>query len=262
MRLALGISYFGLGYEGWQSQASGRTLQDRLEKALGQFAGHPVSTLCAGRTDSGVHALMQVIHLDTEVDRRESSWVRGTNRYLPRDVAVEWAREVDPTFHSRSSALYRRYSYLLRESAVRPSIDAGHVGWVFRPLQEEPLKLAAQLLVGEHDFSAFRASSCQAKSPVKTMRMVEVRHCGCYWRIDFEANAFLHHMIRNIMGCLVAVGLGTKPPEWMGELLRARDRKEAAPTFSAAGLYFLGPVYDPRWGLPSRTAAFDWLPCA
>jgi len=260
MRLALGISYNGQAYEGWQSQLSGRTVQDRLEAALGRFTTQRVSTVCAGRTDSGVHALMQVIHFDTELRREDSSWVRGTNRFLPSDIAVEWAHPVPDAFHSRASAVARRYSYIVLESQVRPSIDAGRVGWVFRPLDGDAMRSAAQHLIGEHDFSSFRASACQALSPVKTMRRIEIRQRGAYWRFDFEANAFLHHMIRNLMGCLLAVGQGQQPPGWICEVLRARDRDAAAPTFSPAGLYFLGPVYSPHWGLPDRTPAYDSLP--
>jgi tRNA pseudouridine38-40 synthase len=260
MRLALGISYQGTAYEGWQSQRSGRTVQDRLEHALSQFAAQPVSTVCAGRTDAGVHALMQVVHFDTPLRREEFSWIRGTNRFLPPDIAVQWAAEVPDAFHSRACATARRYSYVVLESAVRPSVDVGRVGWVFRELDVKPMREAAALLVGQHDFTSFRASGCQARSPVKTMAHIEITCRGAYWRFDFEADAFLHHMIRNIMGCLLAIGQGQERPGWMGEVLLARSRDAAAPTFSPDGLYFLGPVYDPEWKLPSRTAAYDWLP--
>ena len=260
MRLALGISYHGQAYEGWQSQSSGLTVQDKLESALSQFAVQPVTTVCAGRTDSGVHALMQVVHLDTELRREEFSWVRGTNRFLPPDIAVQWARPVPDAFHSRACATSRRYAYVVLESAVRPSVDAGRVGWVFRPLQHAAMQEAASMLLGPHDFTSFRASACQALSPVKTMLRIDISRRGAYWRFDFEANAFLHHMIRNIMGCLLAVGQGQQPAEWMREVLQARDRDAAAPTFSPDGLYFLGPVYGPQWNLPDRTPAYDWLP--
>lgn len=260
MRLALGISYLGTSYEGWQSQPSRRTVQDKLEEALGQFTAGPVSTVCAGRTDAGVHALMQVVHLDTPLQREEFSWVRGTNRFLPPDIAVQWARPVPVQFHSRASALARRYSYVLFESPVRPSVEAGRVGWVFRPLDEAALRAAAQQLVGTHDFSSFRASECQARSPVKTLTRVAIARRGAYWRFDFEADAFLHHMIRNIMGCLVAVGQGLKDPGWIREVIEARSRDAAAPTFAPDGLYFVGPVYEPKWDLPSHTAAYDWFP--
>ena len=260
MRLALGISYNGQAYEGWQSQPSGRTVQDQLEAALAQFATRPVSTVCAGRTDAGVHGLMQVVHFDTPLDREEFSWVRGTNRFLPPDVAVQWARPVPDAFHSRACATSRRYAYVVLESPVRPSIDAGRVGWVFRPLDDAAMREAAAMLLGQHDFTSFRASACQAKSPVKTIKRAEITRRGAYWRFEFEADAFLHHMIRNIMGCLLAIGQGHQPPRWMAQVLEARDRDAAAPTFSPAGLYFIGPVYGPEWNLPSRTAAYDWLP--
>jgi tRNA pseudouridine38-40 synthase len=260
MRLALGVSYNGQGYEGWQSQPSGHTVQDKLEAALAQFCAQPVSTVCAGRTDAGVHGLMQVVHFDTPLSRQEFSWVRGTNRFLPPDIAVQWAKPVPDEFHSRASATARRYAYLVLESPVRPSVDAGRVGWVFRPLDRDAMQAAAQQLIGEHDFTSFRASGCQARSPVKTMTRIDVERRGAYWRFEFEANAFLHHMIRNIMGCLLVIGQGQRPASWMSEVLAARDRDAAAPTFSPDGLYFLGPVYDPKWGLPSRTAAYDWLP--
>ena len=260
MRLALGISYNGQAYEGWQSQSSGRTVQDRLELALGQFADQPISTVCAGRTDAGVHGLMQVVHFDSPVEREEFSWVRGTNRFLPDDIAVEWARPVPDAFHARACALSRRYAYLVLESAVRPSLDSGRVGWVFRPLQSDPMQEAATMLLGEHDFTSFRASGCQARSPVKRMTRIDISRRGAYWRFDFEADAFLHHMIRNIMGCLLAIGQGQQSAGWMGQVLAARDRDAAAPTFAPDGLYFLGPVYGPQWQLPARTPAYDWLP--
>ena len=260
MRLALGISYHGQAYEGWQSQTSGKTVQDKLEAALGAFTTQSVSTICAGRTDAGVHGLMQVVHFDTPLQREEFSWIRGTNRFLPADIAVEWARPVPDEFHSRASAIARRYAYVVLESTVRPSLDAGRVGWVFRPLQAEAMRDAALQVLGEHDFTSFRASACQALSPVKKLTQLQISRRGAYWRFDFEANAFLHHMIRNLMGCLLQVGQGLQPPAWMGEVLRAKDRDAAAPTFSPAGLYFVGPVYEPRWGLPTRTPAYDWLP--
>ncbi len=260
MRIALGLSYSGSGYEGWQSQLSGNTVQDRLEKALGQFADQPIRTLCAGRTDAGVHALMQVVHFDTPLQRELASWVRGTNAFLPPDIAVQWAREVPDLFHCRGSAISRRYAYVLLESAVRPSVEAGRVGWVYRPMNQAAMETAAAHLVGEHDFSSFRAAQCQAKSPVKHLQRIAVSRRSAYWHFEFEANAFLHHMIRNIMGCLVAVGQGLQEPAWVREVLAARNRNAAAPTFSPAGLYFLGPRYDPAEGLPDSTPAYDWLP--
>jgi tRNA pseudouridine38-40 synthase len=260
MRLALGISYLGTAYEGWQSQPSRRTVQDKLEEALGRFTTQRISTVCAGRTDAGVHGLMQVVHFDTDLEREDFSWMRGTNRFLPDDIAVQWARHVPDAFHSRASASARRYAYVALESPVRPSIDGGRVGWVFRPLDGDAMREAALHLVGTHDFTSFRASECQARSPVKTLNRVDITRRGAYWRFDFEADAFLHHMIRNIMGCLVVIGQGQREPGWMREVVEARSRDAAAPTFAPDGLYFLGPVYDAKWELPSRTPAYDWLP--
>jgi tRNA pseudouridine38-40 synthase len=260
VRVALGISYNGQPYQGWQSQLSGQTVQDRLEAALARFTTQKTSTLCAGRTDAGVHGLMQVVHFDTAVERSPSAWVRGTNSFLPRDIAIQWACPVPDAFHCRASALSRRYAYILLESQVRPSLEAGRVGWAFRPLALAPMQQAAELLLGEHDFSSFRASACQALSPIKHLQRLAITRRGAYWRFEFEANAFLHHMIRNLMGCLIAVGQGQYPPAWITQVLQARDRKVAAPTFSPDGLYFLGPRYAPHWGLPERTPAFDTLP--
>ncbi len=259
----MGVSYNGQAYEGWQSQLSGLTVQDKLEAALAKFTQHKVSTLCAGRTDSGVHGLMQVVHFDTPIQRETNSWVRGTNANLPSDISVQWAHIVPREFHCRASATARRYAYVLLESAVRPSVEAGRVGWVYRPLDVTTMQAAAAHLLGEHDFSSFRASACQALSPVKTMRRIDISCRGeplsRYWRFEFEANAFLHHMIRNIMGCLIVVGQHKQPPDWARHVLFERDRNAAAPTFSPDGLYFLGPRYAPHWGLPERTPAFDGL---
>ncbi len=260
MRVALGLSYRGTGYLGWQSQPSGQTVQDRLEAALSKFANRPVRTMCAGRTDTGVHALNQVVHFDTDVARDAFSWVRGTNRYLPRDIAVQWCRPVDECFHARNGARGRRYTYVLLESPVRPALEAGQAGWVFRVLDDGAMRQAAAHLLGEHDFSAFRSSECQATSPVRTLRRIDIARHGAYWRFDFEGNAFLHHMIRNVMGSLLAVGQGTCTPEWLAQVLAMRERRLAAPTFAPDGLYFLGPNYDAAFALPERTAAFDWLP--
>ena len=262
MRIALGISYNGSAYEGWQSQLSGNTIQDKLELALVKFSTQTIRVNCAGRTDAGVHGLMQVVHFDTPLERETASWVRGTNTFLPTDIAVQWACAVPDEFHSRGSAIARRYAYALLESPVRPSVEAGRVGWVYRPLNGEKMRQAAAYLLGEHDFSSFRAAQCQAKSPVKTIQQIDIvqRPGSSYWRFEFTANAFLHHMIRNIMGCLVAVGQGFEEPQWIAGVLAARRRDAAAPTFSPAGLYFLGPVYEDKYHLPTRTAAYDWLP--
>ncbi|MDR2852773.1 MAG: tRNA pseudouridine(38-40) synthase TruA [Burkholderiaceae bacterium] len=260
MRLALGVRYQGRGYDGWQSQPSGRTVQDKLEAALSAFAATParIAILCAGRTDAGVHALMQVVHFDTRIERAPFSWVRGTNRYLPADIAVQWALPMPERFHCRNSAIGRRYLYVLSQSPVRPSLDAGRVGWSMQPLDGAAMRAAAAQLIGRHDFSSFRAAICQALSPVKTMRRIEIRQRGtgarCRWEFEFEADAFLHHMIRNIMGCLVRIGQGKAPPEWISAVLAARSRLAAAPTFAPDGLYFLGPLYEAHWGLPAEVS--------
>ena len=259
-RLALGLSYRGSAYRGWQSQPGGDTVQDRVEAALARFAAVPIRTVCAGRTDAGVHALNQVLHFDAPVQRDDFSWVRGSNRYLDKDIDIQWCRPVAPDFDARRSALGRRYRYLLLQSAVRPGLEQGLAGWSFRPLDGDAMRTAAALLIGEHDFSSFRAAECQARSPVKTMRAITIRQHGAYWRFDFDASAFLHHMVRNLMGCLLTVGEGRRPPGWMAEVLAARSRDAAAPTFAADGLYFAGPYYDPRHRIPEHTPAMDWLP--
>lgn len=258
-RLALGVAYRGGAYHGWQSQPGGATVQDHLERALSEFAAAPVLTVCAGRTDAGVHALNQVVHLDAPVDRPEFSWIRGTNRFLPDDIAVQWCRRVPASFHARNAARGRRYRFVVLESPVRPALESGVCGWVFRPLDPLAMQAAAAHLIGEHDFSSFRSAECQSPTPVKTVRAIDISRAGAYWRFDFDASAFLHHMVRNIVGCLVAVGSGRHPPGWMAEVLAARSRDAAAPTFPAPGLYFLGPYYDAAFGLPERTPAFDWI---
>lgn len=260
MRLALGLSYRGGAYRGWQSQPDGATVQDRLEAALASFVGRSVRVHSAGRTDAGVHALNQVVHLDVDVEREPVSWVRGTNRFLPHDIAVQWARPVEASFDARFSALGRRYVYVLLESPVRPGLESGSVGWTFRALDGAAMRTAASTLLGEHDFSALRSSECQAASPVRTLRAIDIARRGAYWRFEFDANAFLHHMVRNIMGCLIAVGTGNRDAAWLEAVVAARDRSRAAPTFAPDGLYFAGPYYDAGHAIPERTAAADWLP--
>jgi tRNA pseudouridine38-40 synthase len=258
-RLALGLSYRGSAYQGWQSQPSGRTVQDRTETALSAFADQAVRTVCAGRTDSGVHALNQVVHIDPPVQRELASWVRGTNRFLDADIAVQWCRPVPRDFDARRSAHGRRYRYVLLVSAVRPSLEHGLCGWIFHALDATAMQSAARRLIGEHDFSSFRAAECQALSPVKTMHSIHIGQRGAYWHFDFDASAFLHHMVRNIMGCLLAVGRGQHPPAWIDEVLAARRRDAAAPTFAADGLYFVGPYYDARHAIPEHTPTMHWL---
>ena len=250
MRIALGVEYDGSRFCGWQSQAGGCGVQDALESALARIALEPVRSVTAGRTDSGVHALWQVVHFDTTAARPLSAWVRGVNSELPPGVAALWAREVPPEFHARFSAFERAYRYVLLNDPVRPALLAGKAGWFHLPLDAEAMAAAARTLEGRHDFSAFRAAECQAKSPVKELRRAGVVRRGPFLVFDFAANAFLHHMIRNIVGCLVYVGKGARPAGWLLELLQGMDRRLAAPTFSPDGLYFAGPRYEPRWGVP------------
>lgn len=249
MRIALGLEYDGSDFCGWQSQAGGGAVQDAVESALSIIVDAPTRVVCAGRTDAGVHALAQVVHFDTETLRPLTAWVRGVNAHLPASVAVRWAQPVAAEFHARFSARGRRYRYLLLNRAERPGLMARRVGWFHRPLEVDPMREAASLLLGEHDFSAFRSIECQAKSPVKLLRRAEVARHGDMLVFDFEASAFLHHMVRNLVGALVYVGKGSHPPAWIGELLAGRDRARSAPTFDASGLYFAGVDYDPVWQL-------------
>lgn len=250
MRIALGLEYDGANFAGWQTQLQGNTVQDALERALSEIVGTPLRATCAGRTDAGVHAVAQVVHIDTPVARPENAWVRGVNAHLPDSVAVCWSREVPDDFHARFSARSRSYRYVLYNHAVRPALLHGRVGWFHLPLDVAAMQAGAALLVGERDFSAFRAAECQAKSPVKTLHLAEVRREGSCIVFDFRAGAFLHHMVRNMVGALVYVGKGAHPPEWIAELIAGRDRGLAAPTFSPSGLYLSGVEYETRWQLP------------
>lgn len=258
MRIALGLEYDGSRFCGWQSQPSGCGVQDALEQALSGIAGKPVRVVTAGRTDTGVHALHQVVHFDTAAVRPESAWVRGVNAFLPESVAVLWAKPVSEEFHARFSAVSRRYLYLLLNHPVRPALLTGRAGWFHAPLDVEAMRQGAGHLLGEHDFSAFRAAECQAKSPVKTLQRIEISRSGDFIRFDLAADAFLHHMVRNLVGSLVYVGKGKHSPAWIGQLLESRDRRLAAPTFAPDGLYLAGIGYAETWGLPQ---AVSRLPC-
>lgn len=250
MRIALGLEYDGWGFCGWQSQSDVPSIQDALESAIGEIAGVTVRVHAAGRTDTGVHALRQVVHFETDAERPLTAWVRGVNRHLPDAVAVNWARAVPDDFHARFSATGRHYRYLLLNRPTRPALGSGRVGWFARPLELSPMRTAAAALIGEHDFSAFRAAECQARSPLKTLHRLDVSCADGLITFDLHANAFLHHMVRNIVGALVYVGAGRESPGWLGQLLALRDRSRAAPTFAADGLYLSGVDYDPAWGLP------------
>ena len=225
-------------------------MQDALEAALAAVAGGPVGTTAAGRTDRGVHARLQVVHFDTSANRPESAWVRGVNAHLPDALAVLWSRAVPEDFHARYSALSRTYRYELLNRPVRAALAAPYVGWYHAPLDVAKMREAAALLTGEHDFSAFRSSECQAKSPVRTIYALEIDKRGETVCFVIRANAFLHHMVRNIVGTLVYVGKGRHPPQWLEEVLTSRDRARAAPTFGPEGLYLETIEYEQKWGLP------------
>jgi len=248
MRIALQVEYDGTGFCGWQSQPSGCAIQDVLESALAAIAGAPVRTVCAGRTDAGVHAMMQVVHFDAPSPRPLQAWLRGVNAHLPRSVAVIAAVPVSEHFHARFDACARTYRYLLLTGSVRPALAAGRVGWHHRPLALEPMREAMLALVGVHDFSAFRSSECQARSPVRHLLRADVRRQDALWTFEFTANGFLHHMVRNLVGCLLRIGSGREPAHWLAHLLAARDRTQAAATFSPEGLYLWSVEYPAPGG--------------
>lgn len=260
MKIAIGIEYDGSSLHGWQSQPSGATVQDHLERALASIAGEQVRLAAAGRTDAGVHAVAQVAHFETVAKRPESAWVRGVNALLPQAVAVQWAVPVADEFHARYCALSRTYRYILCNRAVRTGLQHGRVGWFHQPLDLSAMRTAADYITGEHDFSAFRSSECQAKNPVRTLRKWVVERHGAHLSFEFTANGFLHHMVRNIIGCLVYVGKGKHPPGWLGEVLASRDRRNAAPTFSPDGLYLAGVEYAPDWKLPAFAPRLIFFP--
>ena len=249
-RLALGLEYDGSAYNGWQLQSHAPSIQGTLNQALSAVANAPVSTLAAGRTDAGVHALGQVVHFDTPVARENHGWLLGANSHLPDDIAVLWVREVPAGFHARHSALSRSYSFLVLNRPVRPALERLRAWWVRLPLDAAAMQEAARHLVGEHDFSAFRAAGCQASTPVRRLLSLEVRRQGELVVIHCRASGFLYHMVRNIAGSLVRVGLGEAGPGWLGELLVGRNRKAAAPTAPAQGLYLAGVEYPAELGLP------------
>lgn len=267
-RIALGLQYDGTAWQGYQTQPCGNTVQDQLEKAMRRFATVPLDTTCAGRTDAGVHALGQVVHFDTELNREMHAWVRGINAFLPDSIGVRWAKEVQEVgpafherplhtpqdFHARFSARSRTYHYLLHNHAVRSPLLAGRAGFTHRPMDVERMRAAVPALIGEHDFSTFRAAHCQAKTPVKRMHEIRIERHGDLIVFTLRASAFLHHMVRNLVGSLVYIGSGRQEPEWLGQLLAAKDRSQAAPTFMPDGLYLADIEYDDQWGLPQESA--------
>jgi tRNA pseudouridine38-40 synthase len=253
-RIAIGIEYDGTAYSGWQLQQHVPSVQGELERALSRVADHAVALTAAGRTDAGVHALMQVAHFDTASARAQHAWVLGGSAECAHDVSVLWAREVAEDFHARFSALSRCYLYRIVNRRVRPALDRERACWVRRPLDAEAMHAAAQSLLGEHDFSAFRAAECQSSTPVRRVLDISVRRDGDGVELAVRANSFLHHMIRNVAGTLISVGAGDRPATWVAEVLDQRDRTKAGATAPPQGLYFAGVAYDARFALPSAAA--------
>jgi tRNA pseudouridine38-40 synthase len=256
MRIALGIEYDGTRFCGWQRQRTGRTVQGTLEDALGSIADHPLATTCAGRTDAGVHATGQVVHFDSLATRDSEAWIRGTNTLLPADIRVRWSREIETAFHARFGARRRHYRYAILNRGEGSALLATRVCREHADLDVSRMREAAAMLVGEHDFSTFRAAACQARNPVRTVYTLEVTRSGRFVYLDVVANAFLHHMVRCIAGVLLGIGRGDAAPGWARELLAARDRTAGGVTAPAHGLYLVGVGYPARYGLPAR----GWLP--
>jgi len=250
MRYALGIEYDGSEFLGWQRHGNGPTVQGAVEAALGFVADQPVDVVCAGRTDAGVHAACQVVHFDSEVPRDERAWVLGSNTRLPGSVRMLWCQVVDSGFHARYAARARCYRYRIINRNIPPAMQRQFLSWERLPLDAEAMHRAAQSLVGEHDFSAYRTVQCQAKHPIRNLHSINVKRDGEQVVVDVQANAFLHHMVRNIVGTLIPVGRGEQPESWPGSLLSGRDRTVAGPTAPAAGLVFLGPKFPAEWKLP------------
>ncbi|MGB1805430.1 MAG: tRNA pseudouridine(38-40) synthase TruA [Candidatus Pseudothioglobus sp.] len=244
MKVALGVEYFGKNFHGWQVQKSGlRTVQGVVESALAKVANHPVRVFCSGRTDSGVHAVEQVIHFETDTIRTDRAWLFGGNVNLPSDVNFKWVKFVSDDFHARFSAIARSYKYKIHHHPVRSSLKADYYLWEPRPLNVKDMKAAADMLIGEHDFSCFRGSLCQAKSPIKTVEYIQIDSIEDELILNIKANAFLHHMVRNIVGTLLKIGRGEKTVEWMSQVLMSKDRKKAGPTAEPQGLYFMKAYY-------------------
>jgi tRNA pseudouridine38-40 synthase len=259
MRIALGLQYDGAAFSGWQVQAHQVSAQSTLERALEKFIGAPVKTVVAGRTDTGVHALGQVVHFDTDVTRREFSWVRGVNAFLPQSIAVQWAKVVPDTFNARFSAFERTYYYALYAHPVRAPVLTGRAGWVYLSLELEAMRAAAAHLIGTYDFSAFRSSECQAKTAIKHLYAIDIEARGSFIHFRFRGNAFLHHMVRNIVGCLIAVGAGRHPPAWLAQVRDDGERHAAAPTFMPDGLYLASAAYPDEFEIPApQLAAYPW----
>jgi len=250
MKIAAGIEYCGTRYSGWQCQKDVPNIQEHVEQAVSKVANHPVRVICAGRTDTGVHALNQVIHFETSAQRKLHSWILGSNVNMSADVSMIWARQVEDDFHARYSATGRTYRYIILNRAARPGFNNGLVTWEYRPLDEERMTAAAAHLAGEHDFTSFRSAACQAKNPVRVVRRCEVYRQHDYVILEIAANAFLHHMVRNIAGVLMAIGMRKEDPDWVKDILRARNRKAGGVTAPADGLYLMNVDYPDKYGLP------------
>ncbi|CBL45209.1 tRNA pseudouridine synthase A [gamma proteobacterium HdN1] len=251
MRIALGIEYDGSPYHGWQRQGhEPNTVQQILESALSQVADHPVTVICCGRTDAGVHGYGQVVHFDTHAMRTPRAWIHGANAALPHSISVRWSQEVPEHFHARFSAYARRYCYVIYNHPIRPALGMRHMTWQYRPLDERQMEEGAQALVGTHDFTSFRALGCQAKSPIKTIHSIRVERRGAMIFISVHANAYLHHMVRNIAGVLMAVGTGKAASRWVKEVLELRDRSRGGVTAPPYGLYFMEAQYPDEFCLP------------
>ncbi len=255
-RYALGIEYDGSGFNGWQAQANDPSVQVCVENAISKIANHPLRLACAGRTDTGVHAVCQVAHFDSQVIRTERQWVLGINSHLPDTVCVRWVQQVDEEFHARFSAIERHYQYRILNRWVRPALRVGLVSWCRRPLDIEIMNTAVGALLGEHDFSAFRSAGCKANHAVREVTKVSVQRKEDEIILNIAANSFLYHMVRNIAGSLIKIGHGEKPVEWMGKLLAEGDRKQAGMTAPADGLYFMSVRYPDAFRIPGDLAAF------
>lgn len=243
MRIALVVEYDGSQYHGWQAQTGLHTIQQTLENALAQVADSPISVVCAGRTDTGVHATNQVVHFDTEKERTIRSWIHGGNTFLPKNICIKWGKQVTDEFHARYSAVARRYRYVIYNNSIRPSLLRSNVTWQYRQLDHKLMHKAAQSLLGEQDFTSFRSVECQSKTPMRTVHSIDVSRHGDLIIIDITANAFLHHMVRNIAGVLISVGSGKNQVEWVQEVLNAKDRRLGAETAPPYGLYLVQVTY-------------------
>jgi len=260
VRIAIGIEYDGRNFHGWETQRSGGTVQQSVESALSKVANTPIKTICAGRTDAGVHAVAQVAHFDCDAIRNERSWIFGCNSNLPKSVSVLWARQCDDKFHARFSAERRYYQYVILNRSVRPATLNGRVSWEYQPLDEQAMAQAATYLTGEHDFSAYRAAGCGARHAVRRIYDLTVQRQGSFVFLNISANAFLQHMVRNIAGVLMAIGSGQQSSQWAGDVLQSKDRRCAAKTASASGLYLTGVRYPQHYGLPAPANDLDaWL---